>query len=59
LYDRVTNFHNINNIIWVWNSIAEDWYPGDDTVDILSADVYATGNGVGSPCPSTLSQSDE
>lgn len=46
VYDRITNFHGINNIIWVWNSIAEDWYPGDDVVDILSADVYTTGNGV-------------
>lgn len=46
MYDRLTNFHGINNIVWVWNSIAADWYPGDDIVDILSADVYATGNGV-------------
>jgi mannan endo-1,4-beta-mannosidase len=45
VYDRLTNHHGLNNIIWVWNSIAADWYPGDDTVDILSADVYATGNG--------------
>lgn len=46
LYDRVTNHHGINNILWVWNSLAEDWYPGSDTSDILSTDVYATGNGV-------------
>jgi mannan endo-1,4-beta-mannosidase len=46
LYDRLTNHHGLNNLLWVWNSIAEAWYPGDDTVDILSADVYATGNGV-------------
>uniref|UniRef100_A0A8H7N338 GH26 domain-containing protein n=1 Tax=Bionectria ochroleuca TaxID=29856 RepID=A0A8H7N338_BIOOC len=45
LYDRLTNYHELNNLIWVWNSVAEDWYPGDDTVDIVSADVYATGNG--------------
>lgn len=46
MFDRLTNYHGINNIIWIWNSIAADWYPGDDVVDILSADVYATGNGV-------------
>lgn len=46
LYDRLTNFHGLNNLVWVWNSIAADWYPGDATVDILGADVYATGNGV-------------
>ncbi|KAL6858348.1 Mannan endo-1,4-beta-mannosidase man26A [Amphichorda felina] len=45
LYDRLTNVHGLNNLIWVWNSIAEDWYPGAETVDIVSADVYATGNG--------------
>lgn len=46
LYERLTVHHEINNLIWVWNSLAESWYPGDDTVDILSADVYAQGNGV-------------
>ncbi|AEO53670.1 glycoside hydrolase family 26 protein [Thermothelomyces thermophilus ATCC 42464] len=45
LYDRLVNHHGINNLIWVWNSLSPDWYPGDDTVDILSADVYAQGNG--------------
>lgn len=49
LYDRLTNYHKINNLIWVWNSILEEWYPGDATVDILSADVYAQGNGVSIP----------
>ncbi|KAE9583928.1 Mannan endo-1,4-beta-mannosidase [Colletotrichum siamense] len=45
LYDRLTNHHELNNLIWVWNSVAEAWYPGDETVDILSADVYAQGHG--------------
>ncbi|KAL2256054.1 hypothetical protein VTK26DRAFT_2262 [Humicola hyalothermophila] len=45
LYDRLTNHHGLNNLLWVWNSILPEWYPGDDTVDILSADVYAQGNG--------------
>ncbi|KAK4652573.1 Mannan endo-1,4-beta-mannosidase man26A [Podospora pseudocomata] len=45
LYERLTVHHGLDNLIWVWNSILEDWYPGDDTVDILSADVYAQGNG--------------
>ncbi|KAF6824971.1 mannan endo-1,4-beta-mannosidase [Colletotrichum plurivorum] len=45
LYDRLTNHHGLNNLVWIWNSIAEAWYPGDDTVDILSADVYAQGHG--------------
>jgi mannan endo-1,4-beta-mannosidase len=46
LYSRLTDHHGINNLIWVWNSILPEWYPGDSTVDIMSADVYAQGNGV-------------
>ncbi|KAK4041448.1 mannan endo-1,4-beta-mannosidase [Parachaetomium inaequale] len=45
LYDRLTNYHKLNNLVWVWNSLQTTWYPGDATVDILSADVYAKGNG--------------
>ncbi|KAK0649977.1 GH26 endo-beta-1,4-mannanase, partial [Cercophora newfieldiana] len=45
LHDRLTNYHKLNNLLWVWNSILPAWYPGDATVDILSADVYAKGNG--------------
>ncbi|KAK4448759.1 mannan endo-1,4-beta-mannosidase [Podospora aff. communis PSN243] len=45
LHDRLTNHHKLNNLLWVWNSILPEWYPGDETVDILSADVYARGNG--------------
>ncbi|KAK3311839.1 glycoside hydrolase superfamily [Apodospora peruviana] len=41
----LVGYHKLNNLVWVWNSIAADWYPGDATVDILSADVYAQGNG--------------
>ncbi|KAK0614692.1 glycosyl hydrolase family 26-domain-containing protein [Immersiella caudata] len=45
LHDRLTNYHKLDNLLWVWNSILPEWYPGDETVDILSADVYAQGNG--------------
>ncbi|KAK0372708.1 glycosyl hydrolase family 26 [Colletotrichum limetticola] len=45
VYDRLTNHHELNNLVWIWNSVAVDWYPGDDTVDVLSADVYAQGHG--------------
>ncbi|MEK5238184.1 glycosyl hydrolase [Paenibacillus sp. FSL L8-0470] len=40
VYDRLTNMHHLNNLIWVWNSVAEEWYPGDDVVDIVSYDSY-------------------
>lgn len=36
MYDRMTNHHELNNLIWVWNSVSEDWYPGDEFVDIVS-----------------------
>jgi len=41
LYDRLVNHHGINNLIWVWNSYGttkENWYPGDDVVDIVAWD---------------------
>lgn len=43
LYDRLTNEHQLNNLIWVWNSVSPEWYPGDDIVDIVSYDSYPSG----------------
>ncbi|AVR44591.1 glycosyl hydrolase family 26 [Christiangramia fulva] len=52
LYDRLTNYHKLNNLIWVWNANAPrdipfdeaydylDFYPGADYVDVLATDVY-------------------
>jgi mannan endo-1,4-beta-mannosidase len=44
MFDRFTNYHQLNNLIWVWtttdNSSALTWYPGDDYVDILGMDIY-------------------
>lgn len=40
MYERLTNEHQLNNLIWVWNSVSSDWYPGDDVVDIISTDIY-------------------
>lgn len=47
MYDRFTNYHHLNNLIWVWNSISPDWYPGNDVVDIVSADDYANAGDYG------------
>jgi mannan endo-1,4-beta-mannosidase len=41
MYERFTGFHHLNNLIWVWNSPKVEFYPGDDTVDIISCDIYA------------------
>ncbi|WP_447001852.1 glycosyl hydrolase [Saccharothrix isguenensis] len=40
LHDRLVKHHNLHNLIWVWNSIAPEWYPGDDVVDVVSMDSY-------------------
>ena len=41
MYDRLTNYHGIHNLIWVWNGADKDWYPGDEYVDIIGEDIYA------------------
>lgn len=40
MYERYTSLHKLNNLIWVWNSPVAECYPGDDTVDIISRDMY-------------------
>ena len=41
LYDRLTNVHGLDNLIWVWNGQRANWYPGDEYVDIIGEDIYA------------------
>lgn len=49
MYDRLVNFHRINNLIWVFNGnevkegVANyaDFFPGHDMVDVLATDVYS------------------
>ena len=51
LFDRLVNFHGLNNLIWVYNANEmrvgvdsyDTYYPGDDVVDILAADIYRAG----------------
>jgi mannan endo-1,4-beta-mannosidase len=43
LYDRLTNHHQLHNLIWVYtatDSIHPDWYPGDSYVDVVGLDIY-------------------
>lgn len=48
LYERLVGHHGLNNLIWCWTvDVAEgygdsaaEWYPGDEFVDILGADIY-------------------
>ena len=41
LYDKLTNEHGLNNLIWIWNGQDAAWYPGDDVVDMIGTDIYA------------------
>jgi len=44
LFDRLVNYHSLNNLVWVWTSTgtpdALTWYPGDEYVDIIGTDIY-------------------
>jgi hypothetical protein len=38
IYDRMVNKFKLDNLIWVWTSYGktkENWYPGDDVVDMI------------------------
>jgi len=36
----MTNYHGLNNLIWVWSTPETDWYPGNAAVDIVGNDSY-------------------
>ena len=51
MFDRLVNFHKLNNLIWVYNTNEfkngvdphDKYFPGHDVVDILAMDVYSEG----------------
>jgi len=40
MYDRLTNFHGLHNLLWVWSDPTPAWYPGNSKVDIVGVDLY-------------------
>lgn len=43
MYDRYTNYWGLNNLIWICGysgEVTNGWYPGDEYVDVVSADTY-------------------
>ena len=40
MFERFTERHRLDNLIWVQNSPKVENYPGDDVVDIISRDLY-------------------
>ena len=53
MYDRMTDYHELDNLIWVWNAQNEDWYPGDEYCDIAAIDIYGEAHDYG-VSPATL-----
>ncbi|MEX2235424.1 MAG: glycosyl hydrolase [Cyclobacteriaceae bacterium] len=52
LFERLVNHHSLRNLIWVWTSTgtpdALNWYPGDEYVDLIGADIYLPAGSYGS-----------
>ena len=40
IFDRLTKYNGLKNIIWVWNNSNFDFYPGDSYVDIVGQSIY-------------------
>jgi mannan endo-1,4-beta-mannosidase len=40
LSHRLTDVHQLHNLIWVYSGEKPDWYPGNDVVDIVGIDAY-------------------
>ncbi len=55
MYNRLTKYHALNNLIWVWNAQDAAWYPGDEYVDIVGEDIYADSYNYSSQTPKFLS----
>lgn len=41
VFDRLTKYNGLNNLIWVWNNSDFGLYPGNDYVDIIGQSIYA------------------
>jgi len=50
LYDRLVNYHKLNNLVWIWSVDRpstpirkfSNFYPGNKYLDILALDVYGS-----------------
>jgi len=46
MYDRLTNLHNLHNLIWVYSGgEKQEWYPGDKYADVVGIDMYPSDTG--------------
>ena len=40
MYKHFTEYHKLNNLLWLWNCPLKEGYPGDEYVDVISRDLY-------------------
>ncbi|RYD36553.1 MAG: hypothetical protein EOP87_05260 [Verrucomicrobiaceae bacterium] len=40
LFNRLTTYHGLHNLVWVLTVEDAAWYPGDDVVDVVGVDAY-------------------
>lgn len=42
MFNKLVKEYKLNNLIWVWTTEGndDDWFPGDDYVDIIGRDIY-------------------
>ena len=45
MYTRMTSYHGLHNLVWVWSAQNINWFVGGEYCDVLSADVYGGGKG--------------
>ncbi len=45
LYHRLTDDHQLHNLIWIYSGEKPDWFPGNDVVDIVGTDAYPKDSG--------------
>lgn len=45
LFERLTDYHGLDNLIWVWSTPEPEWYPGNEYVDIVGYDSYPSQGG--------------
>ena len=48
LFKRITEYHRLTNILWVWDGESYDYYPGDDFCDFVGMDIYTSSDISGS-----------
>lgn len=41
LYRRMTSYHKLNNLIWIWSAQGSDYFIGNSMFDIASVDLYS------------------